>query len=58
MSIPFYNDINLNGNKLLNVTVEDPVNDTDPVSKQYVDSLIGLINDKIIKINGEEIKEE
>lgn len=58
MSIPFYNDINLNGNKLLNVTIEDPVNDKDPVSKQYVDSLIGSISDKIIKINGEEIKEE
>lgn len=38
MSIPFYSNINLNNNTLENI--KTPVNDTDGVNKQYVDTQI------------------
>ena len=38
MSIPFYNDIDLNNNKILNVKL--PVNDFDVANKIYIDTEI------------------
>lgn len=49
MSIPFYNDIDLNNNKILNVKL--PVNDYDVANKIYIDTEISEVQTQIAELD-------
>lgn len=49
MSIPFYNDIDLNNNKILNVKL--PVNDFDVANKIYIDTEIAEVQTQIAELD-------